>query len=118
MFRILVIAIEIGVLVLLLRSPYVQYLFSDVQLGLSDWLTELALAAEREELSELRESVEHVTGAMREYQQDYWFDVTSTKLKLVNFNQLYCINGDKNPYIYGNNLRVVCTSIQSSRLLD
>lgn len=118
MLRIFIIAIEIGVLILLLRSPYVQYLFSDVQLGLSDWLTELSLAAERQELSELRESVEHVTGAMREYQQDYWHDVTSTKLKLINFNKLYCVNGDKNPYIYGSNLQVVCSAIQSSQLLD
>ena len=118
MFRTLIIIVEIGVLLLLLRSSYVQYMFSDAQLSLSDWFIELSLAAEREELSELREEVKHVTAAMREYQQDYWKQVTSTKPQLLNFYRLYCVEGDKNPYIYGSNLRVVCQTIQASSLLE
>lgn len=118
MLRTLIIIVEIGVLLLLLRSSYVQYMFSDAQLTLTDWFMELSLAAEREELHELREEVKHVTSAMREYQQDYWDQVTSTKPQLRNFYRLYCIDGDKNPYIYGNNLRVVCQTIQGSSLLQ
>lgn len=118
MFRTLIIIVEIGVLLLLLRSSYVQYMFSDAQLSLSDWFVELSLAAEREELSELRDELQHVTSAMREYQQDYWKQVTSTQPQLRNFHRLYCVEGDKNPYIYGNNLRIVCQTIQTSSLLE
>lgn len=116
MLRTLVIAIEIGILLLLLRSSYVQYFFNDAQLGLSDWMTELSLAAEREELSGLRDAISPFTSPMRDYQQEYLSEVTSSKARLSHFYEHYCVGSDKNPYVYGNTLRSICSAIRSTDL--
>lgn len=49
MLRFFIIAAEIIVLVIVLRSPFVQYLFEDIQNSLSEWLVSIATLPEREE---------------------------------------------------------------------
>ena len=117
MARTFIIFIEIAILVMALRSSVVQYFFIDMQESLSDWMIEISQVAERHELNELRETfVSNVTN-LSEYQQEYVEEITSDKAKLSQFFVLYCEKGDKNPFVYGQNLHILCRNIQSTRLL-
>ena len=70
MFRGLVIVLEIVVLLFLLRSPFVQYFFADVQKDLSDWLVELSQIPEKAELNELKSRITPNIQAMKPFQKD------------------------------------------------
>ncbi|MCC2616407.1 hypothetical protein LJ739_09160 [Aestuariibacter halophilus] len=117
MIRSLIIILEIAVLVTLLRTSFVQYFLSDIQVSLSDWMTEVSLIAERQELDALRDAIAPVTTHMRDYQKAYMEDITSRKVKVQNFHHLYCEKGDKNPYVYGASLSQICSAIRQSHLL-
>lgn len=117
MYRSLVIVAEIIILVILLRSTFVQYLFSDVQLTLTNWLVEISQIPERAELNALKETVAPNFEAMRPFQKEYLDGVMSNKASLNHFYALYCMKGDKNPYIYGASLHYFCNAIQNTQLL-
>ena len=117
MARTFIIFLEIAILVMALRSSFVQYFFIDVQEHLSDWMIEVSQVAERRELNELRETYASRVTNLSEYQQEYVEEITSGKGKLSNFFLLYCEKGDKNPFIYGANLQILCSNIQNTRLL-
>jgi hypothetical protein len=112
MFRLLIISLEIFALVAILRSPFVQYWFTDTQSSLSDWMTELSELADQQELGELRDVIAPHMQNMKGYQKDYLDDITSSKHKVGHFRRLYCEAGDKNPYIYGSSLRYFCSEIK------
>ena len=116
MFRFFVIAVEIILLVIILRSSVVQYFFSDIHQSLSDWMLEMSLVAEKQELKSLRDEISPITSNMKDYQRDYVEEVTSEKLRLKMFHQQYCVNGDKNPYVYGASLTSICRAIERSQL--
>ncbi len=65
MLRFFIIAAEIIVLVIVLRSPFVQYLFEDIQNSVSEWLVSIATLPEREELSSLDDINPNFTGTKR-----------------------------------------------------
>lgn len=118
MFRTFIVLLEIVVLVMVLRSPFVQYFFSDIQQSLTDWMTNLSMMEEKHKLEELRDAIAPYTSDMREYQKDYVLGITDNKESLKSFHRQYCVDGDKNPYIYGVNLRYICAAIQRSPLLS
>jgi len=111
MFRLFIIFLEVFALVAILRSPFMQYWFSDIQNSVADWMTELSELAEQQELGELRNVIAPHMQNMNEYQKDYLDDITSSKYKVGHFHQLYCEAGDKNPFIYGASLRYFCSEI-------
>ncbi|RDV28031.1 hypothetical protein DXV75_03435 [Alteromonas aestuariivivens] len=118
MFRALVIIAEIIVLLLVLRSPFVQYFFADIHNSLSDWLVEMAQLPDKLELESLQKNVAPHFQAMRPFQKQYLSGVMSSRSSINHFHQLYCISGDKNPFIYGASLRYFCSSIEKTKLLD
>ena len=118
MFRFFVIAIEIVLLVIILRSSVVQYFFSDIQQSLTDWMLELSLVAEKRELQSLRDEISPITTNMKGYQRDYLEEITSEKLRLKMFHRQYCIDGDKNPYVYGASLKSICDAIDRTQVLN
>lgn len=118
MFRGLIILVEIVVLVVVLRSSFVQYLFSDIQKDISNWLIELSELPDKAELSALRGKVEPNIQAMKGFQKDYLNGVMDNRDSVNHFYQLYCVKGDKNPYIYGATLRYFCNEIQATKLLN
>lgn len=117
MIRSLIIVLEIALLVIVLRSSFVQYFLSDMQNTVSNWLTEVSMVAERHELDTLRESFYPHLMDVREYQMDYINDITSDKAKLENFHRQYCVKGDKNPFVYGANLNLMCSAIKRTKLI-
>ncbi len=118
MIRFLVVSFEILVLIMVLRSDFVQFWLSDLQSKASQWMTEISSSLDNNQLEELRDTVKVQSLNLNEAQLDYLSDVTYSKVKLARFNQFYCVQGDKNPYLYGINLRLLCTEIQRTGLLN
>lgn len=117
MIRSLIIILEIVILVVVLRSPFVQYFLADIQNSVSDWLTEVSMVAEKHELETFRDSFYPHLIDVRDYQLEYIDSITSDKARLEQFHRQYCIGGDKNPFVYGANLNLICTAINRANLL-
>ena len=118
MFRLLIISLEIIALVAILQSQFMQYLFADIQTSIADWMTDISQMAEKKELSSLREVVAPHLVNLNDYQQEYLLEITSSKNKINVFHQMYCVMGDKNPYIYGASLHYFCSEIRQSDVLN
>jgi hypothetical protein len=117
MFRFVVVTFEVLALIMILRSAFVQFWLSDMQTSASDWMVELSLTIDRQQLAKFREGIVANTQKLSEAQTEYLERITSTKTELNNFNMLYCIAGDKNPFIYGANLQLVCSEIGRKEIL-
>ncbi|NVK54481.1 MAG: hypothetical protein HWE26_02605 [Alteromonadaceae bacterium] len=117
MFRSVALAIEIAILVVVLQLPFVQSLFADVQQTMSDWMTEIALREEREQLAEIKQDIAAQYSVMRLYQQEYVDTVLSTRAQTLYFYNAYCVDDDINPYIYGATLASMCSAIDASAIL-
>ena len=118
MVRTFIVLIEIAILIIALRSSFVQYLFTDMQQGISNWLTEISQIAEKKELLSLRETYTQQVNNLSEYQLEYIEDITSNKQRLEHFFLLYCEKGDKNPFVYGENLQNLCHAIRNTQVLE
>jgi len=116
MIKFFVIVAEIVILTMSLRSSFAQYLLEDVQRGATDLITEFSNKMDQTQLNGLRDSMSLHLINMREFQQDYLNDVTSSKAKVSLFYTHYCVNKDVNPYVNGANLLQVCRSIESAKL--
>lgn len=117
MVRSFVVFAEIVLLIIVLRTEFAQYLLSDMQLSISNWMEEVASIPDKKELAELKKTVMPQFEAMRPFQKDYINDLLTNKAKVRHFHQLYCENGDKNPYINGASLHFFCSQIQRTDLL-
>lgn len=118
MFRFFVVIFEVLALVMILRTSFVQFWLSDFQSSVADWMLEISLVVETQQLQELRNEIAPHTQNLHEYQKDYLDEITKNKSALNNFNIFYCQNGDKNPYIYGASLRYVCSEISRKGILN
>ncbi len=117
MYRWLVISIEVIVLVMVLRSPFAQYLLSDIQQSLSGWIEQIATLPQQAELDSLRNAMSGQMQAMRPFQRDYLNTIMENPASIESFHKLYCVKGDKNPYISGASLRFFCSRIEETELL-
>lgn len=118
MKKLALLAAEIILLVLLLQSTFVQYLFADIQAQLQTWLTDIAEHDERVALSALRDKVSPHMQNLSAYQLSYFDELTHSHSRLAHFHQLYCVGDDKNPYLYGATLRYFCSEIDRSNILN
>ncbi|MDP5032036.1 MAG: hypothetical protein NWQ54_13630 [Paraglaciecola sp.] len=117
MTRFFIISFEILALVALLRSPFMHYWFDDVQSKVADWMLDISLMAERNELSIFRQAIISHTNNLTESQLAYLETITANKMSVSHFDSLYCQANDKNPYFYGANLRYLCSEIASSQIV-
>lgn len=118
MFRYLIVFLEILLLVLVLRTSYAQHMLSNTQMSLSSWLASVSNTVDKLALSELRESLHPMTDNMRDYEVDYIEELFADKSRLLQFHHLYCVEGDKNPYVYGDNLLEMCRQLKQSQVLN
>jgi hypothetical protein len=65
----------------------------------------------------LRDTFMRNNMALQPHQVDYVIEVTQSEESVNQFYGLYCAKEDKNPYMYGANLKKFCSDIQQSRLL-
>lgn len=112
MKRNIVLLLEIALLLVILRSSFAQYLLSDMQNSLTEWISHVAEMGERKKLAELQERINPFIANLSAYQHDYIMDVTSSRSKLENFERYYCLSDDKNPYVYGNTRIYLCSEIR------
>lgn len=117
MFKLFVVTFEILALVMILRSSFVQYWLADLQDSAANWMLEMSLLIDKQQLDELRAEIGPHTQNLHDYQKDYLYQVTTSKSSLANFHLYYCQNGDKNPYIYGASLKYVCNEISRKGIL-
>ena len=113
-----IILLEIAVLYAIFSSPFVRHMFSGVHQTLSAWALKASEYPKQDALTSIRNAVEQERAAMSDHQQRYVDQITETSGQALRFHQLYCIEGDKNPFIYGNALQKLCMELNknSSRL--
>jgi hypothetical protein len=114
MWRTFVIFIEIVVLVVILRTSFVQYFLTDIQQTVSGWIESVVDIPEQQALGTLRERFFYNNMLLQPHQTDYVIEITQSKEKLESFNEFYCIIKDKNPFIYGLNLVRLCDQIKQA----
>jgi len=117
MFRFVVVTFEILALIMILRSAFVQFWLSDMQTSTSQLMHGISMTIDNQQLAKFRNGISEQVHDLSEPQTKYLHKITSTKTELKNFNQHYCRAGDKNPYIYGNNLHLVCGEISRKGIL-
>ena len=117
MKRAFIIIIEIAFLFAVLQTSFAQYLLGDVQGEVSGWFETVANYSEREQLSELRQNLQPHVAKLSEQQQSYLNELTTDKERMRKFSADYCKGDDKNPYVYGETLKIVCAEFVSSRAL-
>ena len=118
MLRFFIIAAEIIVLILVLRSPFVQYLFEDIQNTVSDWLVSIATAAERESLTNLQEDISGKLSPLKPYQQSYIQQITADSASVKRFYHTYCENDDINPNFSGTKRAQLCLIVKQSPVMQ
>jgi histidinol dehydrogenase len=118
MFRFLIVLVEIAVLVMLLRTSFVQYMLEDIQQDVTEIFTEISLKFEQTQLNDLRLSLQPQMAYMRDFQKDYIMKITSSKANLKQFHSAYCDKKEVNPYVNGANLSIVCHAIVNAKVVD
>lgn len=118
MVRIFIIFAEVVVLVLILRSPFVQYLFSDIQNTVSNWFVSLSSLPEKRELAQLQDNALTQLGELRPFQQNYIVKITASKAALMQFHGTYCNSKEVNPNVIGYQRAQLCTLIDQSSILS
>ncbi|QJR80328.1 hypothetical protein CA267_005830 [Alteromonas pelagimontana] len=118
MLRGFIIVAEIIILVVILRSDFAQYIFKDLQKFLADWFVHVAEIPEQNELRQLQGKTSPTFETLRPFQKEYLTEIMSSRTSLNRFYSQYCLNDDKNPYIYGGTLHYFCDEIQRTSLLD
>ncbi|MBE1301052.1 MAG: hypothetical protein GJ680_14220 [Alteromonadaceae bacterium] len=117
MKKAIIIFIEIALLWTVLQTSFVQHLLNDTQSDVSDWLADVTGFFDSRSLAGLRQNIAPFTESLDEPQRAYLEDVTNDLQKLQNFNNLYCKGDDKNPFVYGETLQILCAQIASSEVL-
>ena len=118
MLRFFIIAAEIIVLVIVLRSPFVQYLFEDIQNSLSEWLVSIATLPEREELRSLQDKINIQLSPLKPYQQTYVQQITADSASVKRFYHTYCEKDDINPNFTGTKRVQLCLIIKQSSVMQ
>lgn len=118
MFRFLIVLVEIAVLVMLLRTSFVQYMLEDIQRDVTEVFTDISAKFEQTQLEGLRQSLQPQMAYMRDFQKDYIMQITSSKSNLQQFHHAYCAKKEINPYVNGANLNIVCHAISNAKVVD
>lgn len=112
-----IILIQIILLVLFLRSSFAQHFFGGAVDQVSQWYQSFVEVPERSKIIRLRDRFMRNNMSLRPHQVDYVIEITDSSEKINHFYYLYCVKEDKNPYIYGANLKKLCSDIEKSELL-
>ncbi|MFQ3192005.1 MAG: hypothetical protein ACI936_003156 [Paraglaciecola sp.] len=118
MLRFVVVTFEILALIMILRSAFVQRWLSDMQTTTTRWMHVISMTIDNQQLDKFRNEISAHIQDLTNPQTEYLYKITRTKTALHNFNLHYCHAGDKNPYIFGTNLRHVCGEISRNGILD
>jgi len=112
--------IVVGVIAvfLLVRAAITSDFFTGVNNKVSGWVSAVLNVPERRLLTNLQDRFLRNNMSLQPHQTDYVYQITGSADSVKVFYQLYCIQGDKNPYLFGNNLMKFCSDIQMSKVLE
>lgn len=117
MRKAIIVIIQILLIVLFLRSEFAQHFFGGVAVIVVDWYETVVEVPERRKIMTLRDRFMRNNMALRPHQVDYVIGVTDSAETIAEFYTLYCVKKDKNPYMFGANLKKFCADIRTSDLL-
>ncbi|CAD5291381.1 conserved hypothetical protein [Alteromonas sp. 38] len=118
MLRFFVICAEIVLLVIVLRSPFVQYFFSDIQSTVSGWFVSISELPEQRELDTLRNQAAAQLAPLKEFEANYLRRILASRSTVTRFHSAYCETTDINPNFSRDNRKQLCTLIEQSKLLE
>lgn len=113
-----IIIIQIVILIVVLRSDVAKHFFGDTAQTIVGWYETIVEVPERSKIIALRDKFMRNNMALKPHQVDYIIEVTDSSEAIDRFYLLYCIQRDKNPYIFGDNLVELCRQINISELLS
>ena len=117
MGRWLIILVEIGALILLLRMPVIQGWLGDTQDTLSHWLHIIEVWPDQRKLARFNDEIAPWYQTLRPYQQTYLTDVLKNRDNVNLFYQRFCAHPAQNPYINGATLTYFCEQLGEAGLL-
>lgn len=117
MRKAILIIIQVLLLILFLRSDFAQHFFGGVAVVVVDWYETVVEVPERRKIMTLRDKFMRNNMALASHQVDYVIEVTDSQESINEFYGQYCLSDDKNPYMYGANLKKFCADIATSDLL-
>lgn len=82
------------------------------------WQDSVFSTPERQRLMALRDDFLRNNMSLQPYQTDYIVELTEQLDSVKNFHRLYCVTGDRNPYLFGANLHRFCELIDQSGVLS
>jgi hypothetical protein len=112
------IAVALVAVLFILRAAISNDFFTGVNNKVAGWVSAVLTVPERRLLTNLQDRFLRNNMALQPHQTDYVYEVTDSINSVKVFHQLYCVQGDKNPYLFGNNLMKFCSDIQSSKVLE
>lgn len=112
------IALALIAVILSVRVAISSDFFTGVNNKVSAWVSAALTVPERRLLTGLQNRFLRNNMALQPHQTDYVYKVTESIESVKVFHQRYCVQGDKNPYLFGNNLMKFCSDIQSSKILE
>lgn len=106
------------VFIMVLTNTQTQHAIKSTQQTLSNWISTAAKVPDISKLNILREEFLHNNLSLQPHQTDYISEITSSVEELRKYYFLYCVKGDKNPFIYGANKAKLCEQIKQSSLIE
>lgn len=113
----IIILIQVLLVIIFLQSSFAQHFFSGAVDTISQWYEDFMEVPERRKIMQLRDTFLRNNMALQPHQVDYIMEVTDTQEKINDFYWAYCLNKDKNPFVYGNQLEKFCGDLAASELL-
>ncbi|MDO6565715.1 hypothetical protein Q4561_01460 [Alteromonas sp. 1_MG-2023] len=118
MLRFFIIFAEIVLLIIVLRSSFVQYFFSDVQSTVSQWFVSISELPEHRELDQLRERTNSQLSPLKEFEVNYLEKILASRTSVMRFHVGYCETTDINPNFTHGKRKQLCSLIEQSKLLS
>ncbi len=118
MQRWLLILLQLGILVLVLRMPMVQGWLKAGYYQASEAVSSISRWSETRMLDDLKDDLMGWSSTLRPYQQEYLDGVLKDRDSINRFHQTFCMSADKNPYLKGASLAFLCMQLEKTELLN
>ena len=118
MRRFMVLLAEIGLIILIVRSPFAQHFLNEVRHKLTDTLYALERLPQQRLLQNLSEDIEKEMPHLKPYQREYLNSITQDSVHLSQFYRAYCVHDAINPNFFGQDRVNLCTKVSGSGLVS
>ena len=114
----MVLLAEIGLIILIVRSPFAQHFLNEMQYNLADTFYALERLPQQRLLQNLREDIENEMPHLNPYQREYLHSITLDSVHLSHFYRAYCAHNEINPNFFGQDRVTLCTKVAGAGLVS